>query len=160
MALFRRKKEDRPGLVAVTDGEVIEVDQVGDPAFASGSLGRGYGIRPTSGAIVSPVGGEVVTVFPTRHALTIRDDEGREVLVHMGIDTMILKGEGFDVAVEPGERVEAGQGIATIDLASVAAAGKDTCVVVTMPTSPDQQFDVLTGPTKAGATVAFFASTE
>lgn len=157
MALFGWRKQAGPGLVAVATGQVISVSEVDDPAFAGGSLGPGYAVQPSEGAVVAPADGEVISVFPTKHALTIRDDDGREILVHMGINTVVLRGEGFTVLVDKGDRVTAGEAIATMDLTSLAAAGKDPCIVVTLPTSPDQQLEVIAGRTKAGAQAAVFA---
>jgi len=126
-------------LVATTDiatavaGKVISLDDVSDKVFASRALGEGVGIVPTDGTIVAPVSGVLATVAATGHAYGIKTDDGVEVLVHVGIDTVRLKGEGFTVLVTKGERVTRGEVLGTVDLEVVKAAGYDptTMVVVT-----------------------------
>jgi PTS system beta-glucosides-specific IIC component len=126
-------------LVATTDiatavaGKVISLDDVPDKVFASRALGEGVGIVPTDGTIVAPVSGVLATVAATGHAYGIKTDDGVEVLIHVGIDTVRLKGEGFTVLVTKGERVTRGEVLGTVDLEVVKAAGFDptTMVVVT-----------------------------
>jgi PTS system beta-glucosides-specific IIC component len=126
-------------LVATTDlstavaGRVISLDDVPDKVFASRALGEGVGIVPTDGTIVAPVSGVLATVAATGHAYGIKTDDGVEVLVHVGIDTVRLKGQGFTVLVTKGERVTRGEVLGTVDLDVVKAAGYDptTMVVVT-----------------------------
>ena len=126
-------------LVATTDiatavaGKVISLDDVSDKVFASRALGEGVGIVPTDGTIVAPVSGVLATVAGTGHAYGIKTDDGVEVLIHVGIDTVRLKGEGFTVLVTKGERVTRGEVLGTVDLEVVKAAGYDptTMVVVT-----------------------------
>jgi PTS system beta-glucosides-specific IIC component len=114
-------------------GKVITLDEVPDKVFASRALGEGVGIVPTDGTIVAPVSGTLATVAGTGHAYGIKTDDGVEVLVHVGIDTVRLKGEGFTVSVAKGDRVEAGDLLATVNLETIKAAGYDptTIVVVT-----------------------------
>ena len=114
-------------------GTVVSLDDVPDKVFASRALGEGVGIIPANGTIVAPVSGVLATVAAAGHAFGIKTDEGVEVLVHVGIDTVRLKGEGFTVAVGKGQRVSAGDLLATVDLDVVTAAGYDpmTIVVVT-----------------------------
>jgi len=114
-------------------GHVVTLDDVGDPVFASRALGEGVGIVPTEGTVRAPVSGTLIMVAGTGHAYGIRTDDGVEVLVHVGIDTVRLGGAGFEVLVTQGERVEAGDRLATVDLDAVRAAGYDptTLVVVT-----------------------------
>jgi PTS system beta-glucosides-specific IIC component len=118
---------------AAVAGHVVTLDEVGDQVFASRALGEGVGIVPSDGTIHAPVSGVLVMVAGTGHAYGIRTDDGVEVLVHVGIDTVRLGGTGFRVLVAQGERVEAGDRLATVDLDAVRAAGYDptTIVVVT-----------------------------
>ena len=123
-------------LVATTDistavaGKVISLDDVPDKVFASRALGEGVGIVPTDGTIVAPVTGVLATVAATGHAYGIKTDDGVEVLVHVGIDTVRRKGEGFTVLVTKGERVTRGEVLGTVDLEAVKAAGYDTTTMV------------------------------
>ncbi len=111
-------------------GRVVSLDEVADKVFASRALGEGVGIVPRDGRVVAPVGGELVTVPDSGHAFGLRTDDGVEVLVHVGIDTVQLEGKGFEVHVAPGQRVAAGDPLGTVDLAAVAAAGYDTTTIL------------------------------
>ena len=113
-------------------GEVVALDDVDDKVFSSRVLGEGVGVRPATGEIVSPVAGTLLTVPKSGHAFGIRTADGVEVLVHVGIDTVRLKGEHFTVAVVKGQHVEVGDPLAQVDLDGVRAAGYDTTTVVTI----------------------------
>lgn len=113
-------------------GELVPLAQVADPVFASQALGEGVGVVPTSGEVVAPIAGELVTVADTGHAFGIKTADGVEVLVHVGIDTVRMAGEGFAVAVAKGQHVAVGDRLATVDLDAVRAAGFDTTTVVTV----------------------------
>ncbi|MGI2328391.1 glucose-specific PTS transporter subunit IIBC [Planococcus sp. YIM B11945] len=97
-------------------GEILPITEVPDQVFAGKMIGDGFAIRPTDGKVVSPVNGKVVTVFPTKHAIGIAADNGTEVLIHIGIDTVNLKGEGFTSKIEQGDFVEQGQLLMEVDL--------------------------------------------
>lgn len=115
---------------APCDGDVIALADVADPVFSSGAMGAGIGVRPASGDIVSPVSGKVIVAMDTGHAFGIRTDNGVEVLVHVGIDTVSMKGDGFTSHVVKGQQVDAGQPLLTADLAKIAAAGYDPTVIL------------------------------
>jgi PTS system beta-glucosides-specific IIC component len=139
-------------VLAPVSGKVVALADVADKVFASKALGDGIGIVPTEGRIVAPVTGVMVTVADTGHAFGIRTDDGVEVLVHVGIDTVRLDGKGFDVDVAKEQRVEAGDLLARVDLAAIKAAGYDTTTVVTVintmamsSVAPRTASDVVTG---------------
>jgi len=113
-------------------GRAIALSEVQDKTFASGALGKGGAIIPSEGPVVSPVDGEVLVAFPTGHAYALRSASGVEVLIHVGMDTVRLKGEHFTSKVAKGQQVRRGDVLATVDWAAVAAAGYDltTPVVV------------------------------
>ena len=113
-------------------GRVVSLDDVEDKVFSSRTLGEGVGVVPTEGRFVSPVAGTVATVTKTAHAYGIKTDSGVEVLVHIGIDTVRMKGEGFTGRVEKGQHVEVGDLLAEVDLGAVEAAGYDTTTIVTV----------------------------
>ncbi|MFZ2428930.1 glucose PTS transporter subunit IIA [Propioniciclava sp.] len=113
-------------------GIVVPVTDVDDKVFASKTLGDGVGIQPTENQVFSPVAGTVATVTKTGHAFGIKTTTGVEVLVHIGIDTVQMKGDGFEVAVSKGQTVEKGDLLATVDFDKVRAAGFDTTTVVTV----------------------------
>ncbi|HBK4657641.1 TPA: PTS transporter subunit EIIC [Serratia marcescens] len=103
-------------LVAPVTGEVVALDQVPDEAFASKAVGDGLAIRPTDNIVVAPADGTVVKIFNTNHAFCLETDKGAEIVVHMGIDTVALEGQGFKRLVEEGAEVKAGQPILELDL--------------------------------------------
>ncbi|KFI52322.1 PTS sugar transporter subunit IIA, partial [Bifidobacterium biavatii] len=113
-------------------GHVISLDDTGDPVFASRALGEGVGIQPTDSTVVAPISGVLQTVAETGHAFGIKSDDGVEVLVHVGIDTVKMNGEGFSVAVAAGQRVNAGDTLVTVDFDKVKAAGYSTTTLMTV----------------------------
>lgn len=114
-------------------GQLLALDQVNDQTFASGMLGVGAAVLPSEGPVTSPVDGEVVVAFPTAHAYALRSVSGIDILIHIGMDTVQLKGEHFASKVVKGQKVRRGDVLAEVDWAAVAAAGYDltTPVVVT-----------------------------
>ena len=96
-------------LVNPTTGHLVDLSSVNDEHFASGSMGKGFAIKPTDGAVFAPISGTIRQVLPTRHAVGIESEDGVIVLIHVGIGTVKLKGEGFISYVEQGDRVEVGQ---------------------------------------------------
>ena len=135
------RAEAAPSAVATRTTEVLSplagttsaLTGVADQVFASGSMGTGVALLPADGQLYAPVGGVVMACLP--HAYGIRTDDGVEVLVHVGIDTVKLQGEHFRPAVEAGDRVAAGDLIGTVDLASVSEAGYDTTTVIVVTNS-------------------------
>lgn len=107
--------------VSPIKGEVKPLSEVPDAVFSQKMMGDGFAIIPSEGTIVSPVDGTIVTFFPTKHAIGIQADSGREILIHVGIDTVKLDGEGFEALVAQGDHVEAGQPLLKVDLEYVAA---------------------------------------
>ena len=103
-------------------GRVLAAEDIPDPAFAANALGASFAIDPTGGdgIVRAPANGSVATIFPTRHAIGLETDNGLEILIHIGIDTVKLSGEGFTVLVKEGERVTAGQELVKVDLAAIA----------------------------------------
>jgi PTS system beta-glucosides-specific IIC component len=120
-------------LGAPVSGTLVDVSEVADKVFASGALGSGIGIIPASSTVVAPLSGTLVTAFPTGHAYGIKSDNGVEVLIHIGIDTVALKGDGFNAHVTAGQKVAKGDTLATVDFEKVTSAGYDptTIAVVT-----------------------------
>lgn len=139
-------------IVAPMKGEVIALEKVGDPVFSGGILGPGVAIRPTDGEVRAPITGTVSSLLPSRHALGILGDDGLEVLVHVGLDTVRLEGAPFTAHVAQGDRVEAGQHVLTADLAAIEAAGLDiTTPVVVLNGDAYEVTPLVTGRVAAGA---------
>ena len=113
-------------------GHVISLDETGDPVFASRALGEGVGIQPADSTVVAPVSGVLQTVAETGHAFGIKTDDGVEVLVHVGIDTVKMNGEGFDVKVKANEHVNAGDTLVVVDFDKVKEAGYSTTTLMTV----------------------------
>ena len=113
-------------------GHVISLDETGDPVFASRALGEGVGIQPADSEVVAPVSGVLQTVAETGHAFGIKTDDGVEVLVHVGIDTVKMNGEGFNVKVKANERVNAGDTLVVVDFDKVKEAGYSTTTLMTV----------------------------
>ena len=124
MGLFDKfkKKDTSIKLVAPMDGEVIDVTEVADPVFAQKMVGDGVAIKPTSGTVVAPCDGVIKLLFPTGHAMGIEVD-GVELLLHLGMDTVELKGEGFTTYIKQGDTVVAGQKIIDMDLDLIQEKG-------------------------------------
>lgn len=133
-------KEDKDPKVVITNpvnGMVIPIEEVDDPVFSQKMMGDGFGVAPSDGDIYSPGTGKVVSVFPTQHAVGLELENGVEVLVHIGIDTVELEGGPFDTLVKEGDKVTPETKISTVDLAGLEAAGKTNTVIVVF-TNMDQ----------------------
>lgn len=129
--MFKRFKKNKQATChAVAKGQLIDLPTVGDGVFSSKMLGDGFAIRPENSAVFSPVTGKVLSVFPTKHAITIASDDGLEILVHMGIDTVELKGVPFTIHVKEGDKVSPTTQLADMDLSELAKTETDSTVVV------------------------------
>ena len=115
---------------SVADGQVINIEDVKDPVFSQKMMGDGFAVEPDNGKIVSPVAGKVASIFPTKHALGLVTDNGLEVLVHIGLDTVSLEGKPFDVKVTEGQTVAAGDLLVEANLDAIREAGRETSTVV------------------------------
>lgn len=121
------KKDNRNILItSPIKGEAVTLDNVNDPTFAQEMLGKGIAIKPNEGKVVSPVSGEITVLFETKHAISIKSDEGVEILIHIGLDTVKLKGENFKTHVKVGNKVKAGDLLIEFDEAKIKECGYDT----------------------------------
>lgn len=142
--------------MAIGNGEVIDLSEVEDPVFSQKMMGDGYGFRPEDGKFYSPVAGTITMVPDTKHGIGISTADGLELLIHMGIDTVELKGAPFEVLVNEGDTVNIGDPIATMDLNQVEAAGKKTTTMVIITNSNDLKLSAesATGAKKPGELAA------
>ena len=132
--------ECAPGTVyAPVSGDVIPSEEIPDETFATGVLGRGVGIRPGEDIITAPFDGEISTVADTKHAVGLSSPDGMEVLIHVGVDTVAMNGDGFAALVQEGQKVKAGEPLLTFDRAKIAAAGHPDVVVVLVTNSDDYE---------------------
>lgn len=145
--MFKKKPDTE--VLAVVSGTAKDLKKVDDQAFSKGSVGKGIAIVPDSRKIVSPIDGTVQMIFPTKHALGIKTDDGVEILLHIGIDTVELKGEGFKLLVNESQVVKAGQPLLDIDFDVFTKRGykTDCIVVVTEPKDGNLEFEVKDGVT-------------
>ena len=128
---FFKKVKNNDTFVSPVKGKMIQLSEVSDPVFAEGMMGQGFGIIPSDHSIYAPVEGDVTMAFPTGHAYGIKTKDGTEVLIHLGIDTVELKGEGFEVFAKQGDYVKKGDLLCKMDLETIHEKGKeDTCIVL------------------------------
>lgn len=120
-------------VLAPVKGEIISLEQVEDAVFSSGAMGKGLAIVPDEGVVYAPFDGEVVTVYPSKHAIGLRSDTGVEILVHIGLDTVQLNGQYFEALVESGQSIRVGDPLIRFDIEQIKQAGYDiiTPVIVT-----------------------------
>lgn len=131
MKLFSKRKQPVTlNLQAITNGEIMPLEAVADEVFSAKMMGDGYAIQPTDNRIYAPVAGTISSVFPTKHALGITTDDGLELLIHIGLDTVELAGQPFNVLVNEGDIVKVDQPLVDVDFAAITTAGKGTTSMV------------------------------
>ena len=124
-------------ILAPVAGKAVPMSEVNDPTFSQEILGKGVAIIPDEGKVVAPVDGEVVVVFETRHAVSIRTSYGAELIIHIGLDTVNLGGKFYTAHVSPGDRVKAGDLLVEFDLEQIKEAGYDVITPVLVCNTPD-----------------------
>lgn len=161
-------KPDRPETIrvepaagtvyATSSGQLITMEDLPDPVFAAGVMGPCVGIKPREGVVYAPVGGVVTLTTNTLHALGLRSDDGIEVLIHVGVDTVNMRGDGFYGFVAEGQRVVAGEPLVVMNLDKIAAAGYSDVVISVVTNSDDfpDPMIALPGRVEAGQTVMSF----
>lgn len=143
-------------LMAPVSGLAMAITDVSDPVFSQKMMGDGFGIEPTDGQIAAPVDGRIMMIADTKHAIGIKADDGAELLIHLGIDTVELKGAPFEIDTAMDARVKAGDVIGSMDLDAIKKAGKKTTVIVAITNTKEvvDQLDVTSGEVKRGEEVA------
>ena len=132
-----RKKEKNNVIGSPVKGKAVPLKEVSDPTFAEEMLGKGAAVIPEDGKFYAPADGEIGMVFDTLHAVSMTTDFGAEILVHIGLDTVKMKGEGFTGHVKAGDHVKKGDLLLEVDLEKVKAAGYDTITPVLVCNTPD-----------------------
>lgn len=141
-------------LAAPMTGNAIALTSVPDPVFASEAMGKGVAIEPTEGGVYAPVSGQISMAAGTGHAIGLMANDGCEVLIHIGIDTVELEGAPFEVVVKAGDTVKAGDLLVRADLDAIKAAGKPTTTMLIVTNTDDYaSVDAMLGSVKAGAAV-------
>lgn len=150
---FFKKKKNDSNIYSPCKGVLKPVEEVKDEVFSSKAMGEGFAVKPKDGAIFSPVNGEIMSVFPTKHALGIKTIDGTEVLVHVGLDTVELEGKPFTMLVEEGAMVNQNTQLLEVDLEMIAQAGKGDDIIVVFPGAKNvPKLDVV-GEVSAGVTI-------
>lgn len=124
---FKKKKEV---IYAPCSGQVIPITEVKDPVFSQKLLGDGFAIIPNNKKITAPFTGQVVSIFPTKHAISLKTESGINYLIHIGIDTVRLNGEPFSIFVKENDKVKNGDLIAEVDFEQIVRAKKDPSVII------------------------------
>ena len=148
--LFGKGKEVNKEIeiYAPLTGEYINIENIPDPVFAQKMMGEGFGINPTEGEVVSPIEGKVDNVFPTKHAIGLKADNGLEILVHIGLDTVQLDGQGFEILVSSGDTVQVGDPLLKFDLEYIRNNAKDVISPIII-TNSDQTESIHVNDVKA-----------
>lgn len=138
---FFKKKKHNSDLFAVCEGQFKDISQVNDTVFADKIMGDGYAIKPKGDVaeVYSPLQGEVLSIFPTKHAITFKTNEGVEALIHMGLDTVALKGDGFTIHVEVGDKIDINTHLATMNVAFMQEQGKETDIIIVVTNLEDNK---------------------
>lgn len=151
----KKTETDTFSILSPMDGEVMELSKVPDEVFSTKMLGDGFAVMPTSNKVYSPVDGEITVLFPTKHAVAITTNEGLEVLVHIGVDTVSLNGEGFTAHVEQGDKVKKGDLLLTLDLDFLKEKAKSIISPVIITNMDNvKSISIKTGSTKNGEKAA------
>lgn len=151
--LFKKKKLE---VIAPIHGDVVQLEQVPDPVFSQKMMGEGIAIMPKDGKVHAPIDGEIVLVAETKHAVALKAKDGTEILIHVGLETVNLKGEGFTALVKVGDEVTIGQPLLEVDWNYIAehATSKITPIIVT--NSAERTVEVMQEQKSiAGETVLF-----
>ncbi len=143
--LFGKKNEVDKNLEIKSpmNGRYVPLEEIPDPVFAEKMMGEGFGIEPSDGEVVAPVGGVIMQVFPTNHAVGIKTDNGVEVLIHIGLETVAMEGKGFEGFISEGDTVEVGDKLVTFDIDLVKEEANSTISPVIITNSDElQSFDI------------------
>ena len=143
---------------ATTNGQLIAMEELPDPVFAAGVMGPCVGVKPSEGVVYAPVGGIVTLTTNTLHALGLRSDDGLDVLIHVGVDTVNMRGDGFHGFVAEGQRIAAGEPLMVMNLDKIAAAGYSDVVISVVTNAEDLPAPMIAQPgcVEAGQIVMTF----
>lgn len=149
-------------LVSPLNGKAISLSEVKDEVFSSGAMGKGMAIEPSNGLLHAPADGEIIMTFPTSHAIGMRTNDGTEVLMHIGMDTVNLDGKGFETLVKKGQKVKAGDELVKFDIDKIKEAGYivTTPIVITNSKNYDSVTQMATGEVKVGQKIMTLTGAE
>lgn len=149
-SLFKKKE---PIVSSPASGKLMPLSEVSDPVFSQGMMGPGFAVEPESNDVFSPITGTVVSIFPTKHAIGLKREDGKEVLVHLGIDTVELNGQGFEVFVNEADKVTAKTKIASMDCSFLKEQGKESTIMVLFP-NDSEVYSINTKAVDAGEEIS------
>ena len=140
--MFGLFKKEEFKIVAPVDGELIPLAEVGDGVFSEKVMGDGFAVIPANGSVCAPLSGTAETVFPTGHAVGIKTKDGIECIVHIGLDTVELNGEGFTPLIKQGDKVKVGEPMVRFEKEALEAKGYTLTTMVVFPSGYDKAFDL------------------
>ncbi|QQK74748.1 PTS glucose transporter subunit IIA [Salicibibacter cibarius] len=152
-----KSKSDEDTIVAPMSGKVIKLEDVPDPTFSEKMMGDGVAIEPSDGKVLAPVKGKVVQIFPTKHAVGIETEQGVELLIHIGLETVSMDGDGFEGHVEENDKVKPGTPLVTFDMEKVQEKAASTISPIIITNGQDKDQMELSNETEveAGKTTLF-----
>lgn len=145
--LFKNKSNE---ISTPVNGVVVDLKEVNDPVFSEKMMGEGFAVKPSDGKIHAPIKGTIKSVFPSLHALTLEADDGLDILIHIGLDTVELNGAGFSSTIQEGQKVKSGDLLVQVDRAFLAENKKDDIVIVVFPEMKDKKITVNMGEKQVG----------
>ncbi|MEH7009288.1 PTS glucose transporter subunit IIA [Neobacillus niacini] len=137
--VFSFFKKEKLQIVAPVNGAIIPLEEVPDPVFSQKMMGEGIAVMPTAGNIHSPVNGTVILIAATEHAIGIRADDGTEILIHVGLETVALNGNGFTVAVHVDDKISVGQLLIEVDWEYIQTHAKSTITPIVITNSHEEK---------------------
>ncbi|MGL9727950.1 PTS sugar transporter subunit IIA [Enterococcus sp. DIV0756] len=145
--LFKNKSNE---ISTPVNGVVVDLKEVNDPVFSEKMMGVGFAVKPSDGKIHAPIKGTIKSVFPSLHALTLEADDGLDILIHIGLDTVELNGSGFSSTIKEGQKVKSGDLLVQVDRTFLAENKKDDIVIVVFPEMKDKKITVNMGEKQVG----------
>ncbi|MGF2943372.1 PTS sugar transporter subunit IIA [Enterococcus xiangfangensis] len=149
--LFKNKTSE---ITTPVNGLVVGLQEVNDPVFSGKMMGEGFAVKPADGKIHAPVKGTIKSIFPSFHALTLEAADGLDILIHLGLDTVELDGNGFSSFVQEGQKVDVGDLLIQVDLDFLAQNEKDDIVIVVFPEMQNKKIQINLGEKQLGEVAA------
>ncbi|WP_413538377.1 PTS glucose transporter subunit IIA [Enterococcus malodoratus] len=149
--LFKNKSSE---IHTPVNGVVVDLKEVNDPVFRDKMMGEGFAVKPSDGKICAPIKGTIKSIFPSLHALTLEAEDGLDILIHIGLDTVELNGDGFSSTIHEGQKVKAGDPLVQVDLAFLAENKKDSIVIVVFPEMQNKEVVINAGEKQIGEIAA------
>lgn len=147
------KKKNNGVVCSPIEGKIVDVSEVPDPVFSGKMMGEGIAVIPEGNTVCSPVNGQVVQIFKTKHAILLKSDDDLEIIIHIGLETVNLNGEGFEVLINEGEKVTIGKELIKVDFEFIKSKGINTIIPVVIINHEDKNIVKYLGYKEAGASI-------